>query len=47
MPPQESESSDIYTVHTRVPETLPFADIEASKPGHTEAAIQLGEVCFA
>jgi len=44
---QESEKSDIYTVYTRMPFSLPFVDIVGNKPGQDGVAIQLGEVCFA
>lgn len=37
--------SDTYTVFTRAPEMLPFADMEA-KLGQNGASITLGEVCF-
>ena len=43
---QDMAGSDVYTVYTSIPESLPFADIEG-KLGSNGAKIQLGEVCFA
>lgn len=43
-----SGNSDIYTLQTRVPTTLPVVDIEASSPAAGEKlVVSLGEVCFA
>ena len=44
---QTSEMSDIYTVYTRMPFSLPFVDVVGTKPGQDGVEIQLGEVCFA
>ena len=44
---QTSERSDVYTVYTRMPFSLPFVDIMGKKPSQDGVAIQLGEVCFA
>lgn len=41
-----SDKSDLYTVYTSVPESLPFADLEG-KPSINGVTIKLGEVCFA
>ena len=43
---ENSDTSDLYTVYTSVPESLPFADLEG-KPSSNGVTIKLGEVCFA
>lgn len=45
---QTDGDTDIYTLHTRVPEALPVVDVEATSPAAIEKlTITLGEVCFA
>lgn len=43
---ENSDKSDLYTVYTSIPESLPFADLEG-KPSSNGVTIKLGEVCFA
>ena len=45
---QTNGDTDSYTLHTRVPETLPVVDVEATSPAADEKLqLALGEVCFA